>query len=677
MKKRIFIAIASIFIPPYVIAHSADLDAVIVYGHETELIGEALTASEGIIGRGEIASRPVLRSGEILEFVPGMVVTQHSGSGKANQFFLRGFNLDHGTDFRTTIDGMPINMRTHGHGQGYTDLNFIIPEFIERIEFQKGPYHSEYGDFSTAGSADFFISNNLEQSFLLSEIGEDNYFRNVAGNSYKINDATLLLGFESHLYDGPWEDIEEDVEKFNGLIRLTNTVAGGDLSLTLMAYDNNWNSADQIPQRAIDNNLISELGSLDTTVGGESQRYSISSQWQKSAWTFNAYVIQSELYLFSNFTYFLDDPVNGDQFEQVDERSIYGANINHYAITHIADRDISYYYGLQLRYDDIDNVALHRTRARQRLSTVRQDSVNEYSIGLFLETEIPLTAKLTSTLGIRYDHLFVDVDSNNPANSGNDDDSMVNFKAGLRYTINDNWETYFNAGQSFHSNDARGSTISIDPGTGNPTDSVDLLVRGEGIETGLRFYDSEHFNISFALWLLELDSELLFVGDAGNTEASRASRRWGAELATYYWFTEQFSFDFELAWTESRFREDATDEGNHIDGSLPMVLSTGFTWEPIQNWSTTLRLRHFSERTLDSFNRVQSKPLTVINMGIDYMHKQWQLGLDILNLFDSEDHDIDYFYTSRLQGETISGVEENHFHPIEPRTIRFQVKYLF
>ncbi|MEM6999016.1 MAG: TonB-dependent receptor [Pseudomonadota bacterium] len=657
--------------------HSAELNEVIIYGHETELNGEALTASEGIIGRGEIENRPVLRSGEILEFVPGMVVTQHSGSGKANQYFLRGFNLDHGTDFRTSIDGMPINMRTHGHGQGYTDLNFIIPEFIQRIEYQKGPYHAENGDFSTAGAADFFLTSTLDRDFFSSEFGENQYYRNVLGGSFKVGENNLLLGIESHLYDGPWDDVEENVEKFNGLLRFNRLLDEGNFSLTLMGYDNSWDAADQIPQRAIDQGIISQLGSIDTSVGGKSERYSLSAQWQQYGWTVNTYAIKSNLKLFSNFTYFLDDPVNGDQFEQVDDRIIFGLNINRYMTAQFSNKNLLHFYGLQFRYDDIDDVGLHRTREQQRLSTVRQDSVDEYSIGLFWETEIPVTQKLTTTVGVRYDFIAADVNSNNAANSGNDDDSLLSFKAGFRYSINDHWETYINAGQSYHSNDARGATINVDPVSGNPVNQVDLLVRGEGIEGGLRFFDTEHFNISLALWALELDSELIFVGDAGNTEPSRASRRWGVELASYIWLNKQLSTDFEISWSQSHFTEDAIGEGNHIQGSLPFVLSTGFTWAPNENFNTTLRLRHFGERTLNSFDSVQSGSLTVANLGLDYNLDSWKFGLDLLNLFDSDDHDIDYLYTSRLAGEPAAGVEDNHFHPIEPRSIRLLLEYQF
>jgi hypothetical protein len=606
-----------------------------------------------------------------------MVVTQHSGSGKANQYFLRGFNLDHGTDFSTSLDGMPVNMRTHGHGQGYTDLNFIVPEFVDTITYQKGPYRASDGDFSTAGSARFRLMSHVDRPWVKLEAGQDSYYRTVMAGTQSLQDKELTLGLELQRYDGPWTDIEEDVDKLNGLVRLAGSQGNGDYTVTLMAYDNSWNSADQIPERAVASNIIDRLGSLDDTVGGDSSRYSLSYRWQGLNTNIDAYIVQSELDLFSNFTYFLDDPVNGDQFEQVDERVIYGTNLSHDFSTKLGERHLYQNVGLQLRFDDIDDVALHRTQARQRLSTVRQDQVKEYSAALYWDASLALTPNLTSFLGVRYDYLSADVTSNNPANSGKADDAIGSIKGGLSYLLDPRTELYLNAGQSFHSNDARGATITVDPNDGSPVQPVDLLVRGEGGEVGIRYQDLDNISLSLAVWLLDLDSELLFVGDAGTTEPSRASRRTGIEMTAYYWFTNMFSADLELAWTRSRFTEDAPGEGNYIDGSLPFVASTGVTYRFDPAWSLAVRVRHFGERTLDSFNTQKSDSFTVANAGLSYEMKDWQFGVDVFNVFDSTDHDIDYFYTSRLAGEPASGVDDIHFHPIEPRTVRIKARYQF
>ncbi|WDE09073.1 TonB-dependent receptor [Thalassomonas viridans] len=650
---------------------------IIVYGRQMDQFGETISISQGSISQGEIEQRPVLRSGEILEFVPGMVVTQHSGSGKANQYFLRGFNLDHGTDFKTTIDNMPVNMRTHGHGQGYTDLSFITPEFVQRIDYQKGPYHAEDGDFSTAGSANFVVADVFNKSLIQLEAGEDNYFRSVFAHNIRLGDNNLLLGWEHHKYHGPWTDINEDAGKDNLLIKYAGKNNQARYSVTFMGYDNEWNAADQIPDRAVKQGLIDALGSLDTGTGGEVSRYSLSFQYDNGDWMLDGYTITSKLDLFSNFTYFLDDPVNGDQFQQVDDRKIYGGQLGRRFDTAQGNNHIHHNVGVQVRYDDIDTVGLYKTVNRQQIATTRQDSVEEYSISLFWEGEMDLTNALSVNLGARYDFLDVDVDSNVQVNSGTDNDGLFSLKGGLQYLVDNSWMGYFNIGQSFHSNDARGATITVDPNNGEAADPVDLMVRGEGAELGLRFIDTGRMNLSFGLWILELDSELLFVGDAGNTEAGRASRRKGVEFTGYYWFDDAFSADLELAWSRARFTQDAIGEGDRVEGALPFVASLGLTWSPNQHWRTSFRLRHFGKRTLDSFDQMKSGTFTVANASVTYSVGKWQADIEVLNLFDSKDHDIDYFYESRLADEPAEGIEDNHYHPIEPRTMRFQLRYTF
>lgn len=677
MSKHLKTSLLLLFLHHILYANEVTLDDITVQEEEkTSLVGEAISSSEGTITQSEIESRPVLRTGEILEFVPGMVVTQHSGSGKANQYFLRGFNLDHGTDFSTTIEGMPVNMRSHAHGQGYSDLNFIIPEFIERIEYQKGPYHAEDGDFSTAGSANFSLMNHLDSPFVSLEAGEDGYQRTVMGTETKTGENRLLLGVEAQRYDGPWEDVNEDVKKYNFLARLNRPLLDGDLTLTLMGYKNQWNSADQIPEYAVEQGIISNLGSLDKTVGGESSRYSLSGKWRNDNWLIDTYAIKYKLDLFSNFTYFLDDPINGDQFEQVDDRVLYGANINRYIDGALGERAFYQQFGLQLRHDDIDEVGLNHTKEREYLSTVRSDKVGISSLGLFWKGDVELTNKLSLNTGVRYDYMQVDVQSNLAQNSGNADDGLLSLKGGLRYDVNDRWNIYANAGQSFHSNDARGATQTIDPISHNKVEPADLLVKAQGAEMGLRFSQNSRLNISTALWLLDLDSELLFVGDAGNTEASRASRRYGLEFTAYYWLSDHLNLDFEASWTDAYFKDSLQGEGNKVEGSVPTVISAGVGWKPTSNWETNIRLRHFSSRLLDSYGEKKSDPFNVVNFGLGYKKGDWKYGLSVLNLFNSDDQDIAYYYESRISN-SVNSREDIHSHPIEPRTVRLSMRYSF
>lgn len=649
-----------------------------VQGHKTNTLGQTISVSEGVISGSEINIKPLLRTGELLEFVPGMVVTQHSGSGKANQYFLRGFNLDHGTDFSTFIDGMPINMRTHGHGQGYTDLNFIIPEFINEISYKKGTYYTELGDFSSAGSAEFKLKNNIKKSSVSATLGEDNFQRIFLGTQINLTNGALISGVELEQYDGPWTDINEDVEKLNALIRYYRRVLDGNLSLNLMYYDNQWNSADQIPLRAVEQNLIDRLGSLDETVGGKSNRASLSGNWQNDDWEISAYWIHSSLNLFSNFTYLLEQPDVSDQFEQVDKRDIFGGSINNIQFYSLDQTPIIQKSGIQYRYDDINEVALYQSQERQRYSTIRKDDVKEKSIGAFYQLRAELTDRINVTLGFRYDYFSVDVHSDLAANSGDGNDDIFTSKFSLSYMVSDNVENYFSIGQGFHSNDARGVTIQLDPQSGEPTDPVDLLVKSNGAEVGIRWFEEDKFNISTALWYLELDSELLFVGDAGNTEASRPSRRYGTELSIYYWLGDNWSLDTELAWSHSKFRNTVAGEGKHIDGALPFVGSAGisYTQENI-GWQGSIRYRYFSARALESTNTIKANSTQSVNINIGYRWDNITVEIDGLNLLNSKDHDIEYYYASRLTNEPQEGVEDLHFHPLVPRTLRASFTYQF
>ncbi|HET6566261.1 MAG TPA: TonB-dependent receptor plug domain-containing protein, partial [Xanthomonadales bacterium] len=410
-------------------AADENLEEVVVEGRRQDLIGQVRSASEGVIGQEQLELRAISRPGDVMEAIPGLIMTQHSGSGKANQMYLRGFNLDHGTDFATFIDNMPVNMRTHGHGQGYTDINFLIPELIRTIEYVKGPYHAELGDFSSAGGAQIHTYRELPQNRLTASVGENGYLRGLAASSSGFGPGVLLGAIETTEYDGPWTDINEDARKFNGVLRYSGDNPNMEWDVLFKLYDASWNSADQIPTRAVASGLIDPFGSLDTTVGGETRRASGSADlnWNSTyaANHINAYIIDYELQLWSNFTYLLDDPVNGDQFEQLDRRTIYGGEWRSDWISGASNGHLHHHSGIQLRYDDISAVGLFNTRDRQRLSTTRLDSVDEFSIGAWYELEWLLSDELTAVLGVRADYYHFEVDSDNPANSGDTSDSLV------------------------------------------------------------------------------------------------------------------------------------------------------------------------------------------------------------------------------------------------------------
>ncbi len=661
------------------------LEEVAVTGRQVNLVGEAVSASEGLVSQQEIALRPLLRTGDVLELVPGMVVTQHSGTGKANQYFLRGFNLDHGTDFATYVDGMPVNMRTHGHGQGYTDLNFVIPEAIGTLAYKKGPYYADVGDFSSAGSAEMRTPEAFEDGVLEVGAGEDDFYRALALDSLSLREGTGSYALELTGYDGPWSDIKEDVKKLNVLLKYARTVGGGEGSVMAMAYDNKWNSPDQIPLRAVSDGTIDELGSIDDKLGGKSKRYSLSTRWHDDRWDVSAYAVRYTLNLWSNFTYFLDEEERGDQFEQRDKRWLYGGRTHYRQALELGGLSMVNRYGAEFRYDDIDEVGLYKTQGQRRLGPVRSDRVDEWNTGLWAENRIAWTDHIRTVLGARYEYFNFDVESRIErnvngidlgSNGGKEHDDKLALKGSVIYAFNDEWEAYLSAGQGLHSNDARGTTATVDPGDGSAISPVDPLVDSLGYEVGLRGFWSECLNTSIALWDLELDSELLFVGDAGNTEASRGSQRQGIELSAYYRVTDEWTLDLEYAYTDAKFT-DYAPEGDHIPGSIEDVLQAGISAELDSGWFGSLRLRYFGERPLIEDGSVNSDDATVVNLRAGYRLHRWTAKVDVLNVLDSNDHDIDYFYASRLPGEPGGGVEDIHYHILEPRTVRLYLGYTF
>ncbi len=658
-----------------------ELDPVKVIGEQT-LEEAASSSTEGYVTAEQLAERPISRSGELLEFVPGLIVTQHSGEGKANQYFLRGFNLDHGTDFYTEVDGLPVNMRTHGHGQGYADINFIIPELIGSLEYRKGPYYADVGDFAAAGSAKLRYMDELPHNVAKFTVGEYGYYSALLAGSPTLAGGSLLLGGEVTRYEGPY-DLDQDARIYKGIARYHRGSEDDGFTLGFQAYGIDYTAPDQIPLRAVESGEIDELGFIDPSDGGEVRRYSLNAELRRPTedghWSAEAYALRYKMDLYSNFTYFLADPVNGDQFEQFDDRSVYGAKVSRYWLLP-TDIPIDIETGVQARFDDIDAVGLYATRARQHLATVREDGVEESSVGVYLSSTQAWTPWLRSQLGLRADQYDFKVDSDTEANSGKADDHLVTPKAALIFGPWNRTELYLNYGEGFHSNDARGTTISVDPTdpTGmTPADTVTPLVRIRGSEIGISSAIIPKVKLTATLWQLDSDSELVYIGDAGTSEAGPPSTRRGVELSAYYMPLSWLVVDADYAY--SRGRLDVPDgEGDRIPNSIEDVYSLGLTIPEIRNWSGGLRLRYLGEGPLIENNSQRSKSTTVVNAQASYrLLDRYLLSLTVLNLFGSDDNDITYYYESRLPGEPEAGVEDFHFHPVEPRALRLTIGATF
>lgn len=652
------------------------LDALIVFGRQANLLGAAKSASEGIVGRGELAERPRLRSGDLVEFVPGMVATQHSGSGKANQYFLRGFNLDHGTDFATSVDGMPVNLRSHGHGQGYSDLNFLIPELVEGLEYRKGTWHADVGDFSSAGSADFRLAEVLERQNLRLTAGEYGYTRGLVTGGVGEEARSLVYGLEAQTYAGPWSDIDEDVRKRNLVLKGGMELAGGHAHLSLMSYHNRWNAPDQVPARAIDQGLIGRLGSLDTDLGGISSRSSLSGGWRGELaggeFEAGAYAIDYDLRIWSNFTYFLDDPLQGDEFRQRDSRRVTGF---HAADIFEGER-WRWRVGIQGQRDDIGAVGLCRSLARECTRDIRRDRVDERSLGVWSDLEYRFGERLRGVLGWRHDRYDFDVDAIEAENSGEAEASVNSPKASLVYVARPDIELYLSWGRGFHSNDARGTVLHRDPVSDEAAEPVTPLARSRGSELGARWYLSQRLHATLALWQLELDSELLYVGDAGTTEANRPSERHGAELGVYWFPGKRMSAELEIERTQARFA-DRDPAGHEIPGAVPLTVSAGWNARFDGGWDATLRWRHVGRYPLIEDDSQRADGSDLVNLRVGKQMGEWRLDAEILNLLDANDKDIEYLYASRLPGEPAEGIEDRHFHAFEPRAMRLTLSREF
>ena len=632
------------------------------------------TAASAVrISGAEVNAVPFSRVGEALEAVPGLIVTQHSGEGKANQYFLRGFNLDHGTDLSIKIDGMPVNMPTHGHGQGYADINFMIPELIQSVNVRKGPYFADVGDFASAGALEIDYITKLPKNIAEMTNGIFGYHRGLAAGSTAVGAGTLLAAIEGVKYNGPW-DVPDNVRKINGVMRYSQGTVTDGLTLTAMAYSNAWNSTDQVAQRALDQGVIGRFGSLDPTDGGVSSRFSLSGNFAHSSEygqsKLSAYIVRSDLQLYNNFTYLLDNPVNGDQFNQLDRRTLGGFDARHAFDWRFGGFETQTRVGMQSRYDDI-RVGLFKTEQRTPLSTVREDRVQEGNVGIWMDTTTRWTDWLRSTVGIREDIFAGRVLSDTPENSGNAQASMASPKAGIVLGPWYKTEFYGNAGYGLHSNDIRGATITVDPiDKVTPQDRVPLLVRSKGAELGIRTKAVEGLTSSLAAFVLDFDSELLFVGDAGTTEASRPSRRVGVEWTNRYKPVSWLTFDLDVAYTRARFT-DFDFAGDRIPGAPAWVASGAITFGEETGWFGALKGRYFGPRPLIEDDSVRSLSSLIFNARAGYRFDNGlRVQFDGLNLFNARTNQIEYYYLSRLPGEPIGGVADRHVHPAEPLAVR-------
>ncbi len=642
---------------------------IVITGRAADLIGMAGSASAGQIDQTDLADRPIQRIGELLEAIPGFIATQHSGGGKANQYFLRGFNLDHGTDFAQLLDGVPLNLRTHAHGQGFTDINFIIPEFVERIDYQKGPYGAGVGDFLTAGAAAFTSVDTMPPFVTGTGSSNGDYLRLVAGGSGKLGAGDLFVGGEFRYDNGPY-DLPGNLKAFNVLMKWTGRVGGGILRAGVDAYHVDFRSAEQVPERAVASGLIDRLGYLDPYLGGKTTRIGATVTWTQDGatpLTALAYAYYYKFKLISNFTYFLDDPVHGDEFEQRDSRFVVGGRVDR-KLAFTLGMPVELLVGADTRSDLIAPVGLYHSEFGQIRSTVRQDRVDEESLGLFGEATLHPLPTLRLILGLRADGYAFAVRSDSAANSGRSTAGIVSPKAAIAWTPIARVELYANYGEGFHSNDGRGTAITVNPQDGSAASRVDALVKARGDEIGIRTRPLAGVTLTAAYWWLSLASELQYDGDQGETSPVGPSRRHGYELSAFYRPSDWLTVDGQYSRSYAR-ETDLPAGADHIPNALETVIAAGVVGK-YRGTSAALRLRHFGPYPLIEDNSVRARPLTVVNARLAHDLGRITLGAELINAFDAHDNEIEYLYVSRLPGEPPGGVADRHVKPIEPRQLR-------
>ena len=498
--------------------------------------------------------------------------------------------------------------------------------------------------------------------------------------------GNLLYAVELFTNDGPWE-IPENYRKYNGVLRYSQGNRDDGFSLTGMAYRGDWTSTDQVAKRAIDGGYINRFGTLDPTTGGETYRYSLSGDWARrgtdSQSLANVWWLKSGLDLWSNFQYCLNDFAangncdTGDQFKQAERRQAGGFTASHAIFDRWGGFDVENSFGILGRIDRIRPVGLYNTVNRIAWNTVREDRVTQRNLSLWAQNETRWSSWFRTVAGLRGEAYDFTVDANLPDNSGKASDQMLTPKFSMIFGPWRKSEFYLNYGQGFHSNDARGTTIRVDPADGvTPVDRVQPLVRTTGYEAGVRSEPLAGWQTTLALWQLQSDSELLFVGDAGTTEASRPSRRYGVEWNNLYLPTSWLAFDADLAWSHAQFT-DGDPVGKYIPGAVQTTANVGLTIDQLGPWFGALRWRYFGPRPLVEDNTVRSASSSLTNLRVGYrLSPRTQVSIDVFNLFDNDVNDIEYWYDSQLPNET-APVFDRHIHPAEPRTIRLTFAHRF
>lgn len=639
----------------------AAVEEVVVFGRGEAKLGVAQAASEGSVAGHDLLVRPLLRVAELLEAVPGMVAAQHSGSGKANQYFLRGFNLDHGSDFTTYIDDVQMNLRTHGHGHGYLDLNGLIPEIVEREDYRKGPYRADGGDFALAGAAYMTTLERFDAPWAAAETGSYGSGRVAAGGTADVGEGALTLVGQAKTYDGPWARAE-DLRHYALFGKYAAPTRLGELELTLHAYQGRWKPTEQIPERIIGSAVCPDVFCApDPTATGETRRVVATARLSGDGWRGSVYAQDYDWEMYSNPTFANADGASA-QIRQFDRRLVLGGRAERrWTVSDALEVTL----GGDVRRDDIAEVGVANTAARVPVASLGAYAVTEDSAAAYAEAVWRPLAGLRVIGGGRVDGYRVDVraldDAARALGAGRRDAALFSPKLSLAYAVSERVELYAAWGRGFHSNDARGA-VNVTP--------VPLLIEGEGGELGAR-YQAADLTLTATWWRLDLDSELKFVGDSNTVEPTGASRRRGYELVGFWRPLSWLAIDANYTASRARYRN-----GDYIPNAFENAAQVGLS-AVSDRWEASLRLRHLGPYPLVEDNSERDPGSTVVNLRGAWKGEAVQVYAELLNAFDSRDKDMAYVYESYVPGFDTGPVEGRLSRVLEPRTVRVGVKRTF
>ncbi|MGE3958236.1 MAG: TonB-dependent receptor [Vicinamibacterales bacterium] len=665
-----------------------------VSGRTASLVGVADSASAGVVGAAELASRPLLRGGDLIEAVPGVAMTQHSSGGHAPIILLRGYNLDHGTDFATALEGVPLNLPSHAHAQGYTDTNFLIGDLVRRIEFQKGPYSARTGNFSTAGAANIELVDAVDAPLARVEAGGNGFGRVVGMASFGGAGRRLLLAGETSQDDGP-SVVPDDFGRIKGLARYSSTSPAHRRTLTFSAYRAAWTGTDGYPQRALDRGYLTRFGTLDAADGGRTQQHMFVATDRRTGTRHlidtNAFLRYYDLDLFSNLTFWTMSPTQGDQIWQADRRLSGGGQV---AVSRFVGQQVGRLEmaaGLQARHD-AGRVRLRNTVARVPVvkqatsgllpATTYDNAIAETSVSPYTEVRLRPATWLRVNGGARVDTVRMRVRSDRAENSGTRWATIATPKGSVVFGPWRGTEFYMNAGLGFHSNHAGGVMQRVDPVTGTTirtdgtlVESPPPLVRTRGAETGLRAAVGDRVQSSVALWLIDSDSELLYTAEDGVTSPERPGRRYGLEWLNVVRLSTWLTADLDAAWSSARYRTDPFGEGRIIPDAASAVIGGGVLVSTARV-GASLRGRYLGRRALRPDGRAYLGDSFVVNGQAEIrLGRRLRLSLQAFNLFDQQFEDAAYYYATRLRDPRTGLLEADALHdvvtrPGQPRTVR-------